>query len=264
MNKLNRINNVLDDALRHFAVRIEYSPYELDMGEGNAKLLQSSLFALYHAVPSDQVFEFMASSFVRLAMRAMFDVSIDYAVQVDRSFIRLRDTDQTNRGIDFDYGEVLMRDREDWHTYFMNMARRASERTTCKSGRKVGAVFVREKIPLMSAFNGVPSGYPHPTVCPRVQMKLRSGEGLDMCPCQHAERNAIDFAARFGIELEGSTLYVTSRPCQSCMGSLSGVRVARVIYDIDYPHEAATDIASHGKIELVSFEEVLHEQGQSS
>ena len=100
----------------------------------------------------------------------------------------------------------------------MDVAGLAAQMSTCASGRRVGAVFVRGKRLLATGFNGVPSGYPHPDVCPRREANLPSGQGLELCVCAHVEANGIANAARYGVPLEGAVVYVTCQPCADCMG----------------------------------------------
>jgi dCMP deaminase len=199
----------------------------------------------------------MAKTFLYVASDILTAQFIQYDVRIgDRSTSIIAETEDPYYRLEFEYPEVLLREREDWHSYFIGMASRASERTTCASGRKVGAVFVANKVPLMSGFNGVPSGYPHPKVCPRIEAGCKSGEGLDMCPCNHAERNAINLAAKHGVNLNGSILYCTARPCSGCIGDLSVVGVSKVIYDQHYPHDITDAVAMHAKIEMVHISEV--------
>jgi dCMP deaminase len=47
---------------------------------------------------------------------------------------------------------------------------------------------------------------------------------------QHAEDNAILHAARRGIALEGSDVYLTHAPCARCAAKLYGLGVRRVVY----------------------------------
>ncbi|GAA2196836.1 bifunctional diaminohydroxyphosphoribosylaminopyrimidine deaminase/5-amino-6-(5-phosphoribosylamino)uracil reductase RibD [Sinomonas flava] len=64
----------------------------------------------------------------------------------------------------------------------------------------------------------------------------------------HAEADAIANAARDGVDLTGSTMYVTLEPCNHtgrtgpCAQAIIGAGIARVVYAIDDPH----DIASGG------------------
>jgi deoxycytidylate deaminase len=48
--------------------------------------------------------------------------------------------------------------------------------------------------------------------------------------CVHAEVNALSTAARFGIALEGATIYSTLQPCFSCSRELIQVRIVRAVY----------------------------------
>ena len=146
--------------------------------------------------------------------------------------------------------------REPWPVYFMRKAEMASDRTTCRS-RAVGAVFVRGKSDVMTGFNGVPPEYPHPKSCARRDAGCKSGERLDMCPCNHAERNGIAQAARLGIALEGTTVYTTVKPCVMCMGDLAVAGISKVVYFAGYEHNITDNIAMYAGIEVVTLEEEL-------
>ncbi|MBF0157947.1 MAG: dCMP deaminase family protein [Magnetococcales bacterium] len=142
--------------------------------------------------------------------------------------------------------------RPSWDQHWMDAAHLAAQMSTCVSGRKVGAVFVRDKRLLATGFNGVPSGYPHPEVCARREAGVPSGQGLDLCVCAHAEMNGIANAARYGMTLEGATVYVTCQPCAACMGALANVGIRRVISGGSYPDPRSHEIAQWAHIELVS------------
>ncbi|MBF0369851.1 MAG: dCMP deaminase family protein [Magnetococcales bacterium] len=144
--------------------------------------------------------------------------------------------------------------RPDWDQHWMEAAQLAAQMSTCASGRKVGAVFVRDKRLLATGFNGVPSGYPHPTTCARREAGVPSGQGLDLCVCAHAEANGVANAARYGMSLEGATVYVTCQPCAACMGMLANVGVNKVIFGGTYPDERSQGIADHAGIKLSSLE----------
>lgn len=231
--------------------------------EESYSTIKNVLRSIYLTADNDGEFSLAASMFLSqaafgrgVANGVLSNIIEFYSVEVgERSdYILVRnDTDPDCHQAKFEYPELLMREREDWDTYFMNMARNASERTTCKSGRKVGAVFVHDKVPLMSGFNGVPPGYPHPKTCPRIEAGCKSGEGLDKCPCNHAERNAVNLAAKHGIVLRGSTLYCTARPCSGCIGDMAVVGIKRVIYDRHYPHDVTDEVVKHANIELIKF-----------
>ncbi|MBF0308352.1 MAG: dCMP deaminase family protein [Magnetococcales bacterium] len=145
--------------------------------------------------------------------------------------------------------------RPSWDRHWMDAARLASQMSTCASGRKVGAVFVRDKRLLATGFNGVPSGYPHPSVCIRREKGIPSGQGLDLCVCAHAEINGIANAARYGMSLERATVYVTCQPCASCMGALANVGIEKVVFGGTYPDPRSVEIARYAGIDLLALEE---------
>jgi tRNA(Arg) A34 adenosine deaminase TadA len=61
-----------------------------------------------------------------------------------------------------------------------------------------------------------------------------SGAALDRCLCVHAEQNAFITAARFGIRVDGSTLYSTQSPCFSCLKEAVQAGVDRIVYKVWY------------------------------
>lgn len=140
--------------------------------------------------------------------------------------------------------------RKSWDKHWMEAAKHAAEMSTCASGRKVGAVFVRDNRILATGFNGVPAKFPHPEKCARREAGIPSGEKLHMCGCAHAEANGIANAAREGISLKGSTLYCTTQPCDMCMGSLANVGVSEVLFEDGYPSTLSNQIAFYAGITL--------------
>ncbi len=146
--------------------------------------------------------------------------------------------------------------RKAWLQHHMEAARHAAEMSTCASGRKVGAVFVRSNRILTTGFNGVPAKFPHPLVCIRREEKIPSGEQLHKCACAHAEANGIANAAREGVSLLGSSVYVTNAPCASCMGALANVGVKEIFFEHPYPNTMSDEIAFHASIPVTEYIEV--------
>ena len=118
--------------------------------------------------------------------------------------------------------------------YFMGMAKLASERSTCLR-RKVGAVAVKQDRLIATGFNGQVSGTPHCSVCIRETKNIPSGTDLTTCFSVHAEQNLLVQASLYGISLEGSTIYVTNKPCFTCIKLLASVKPLAIIYCDDYP-----------------------------
>ena len=127
--------------------------------------------------------------------------------------------------------------------YFMGIAMAVRRRANC-TGNRVGAVIVKDHHIVSTGYNGTPHGMTNCMEggCHRCAHRdeYPSGVGYDLCICVHAEQNAILQAARFGIAVEGSTMYTTMRPCFGCTKELLQARVDTVYYlhDWRYPDEA--------------------------
>ncbi len=50
----------------------------------------------------------------------------------------------------------------------------------------------------------------------------------------HAEQNAITNAAKLGIPLEGTTMYITHSPCKNCAKLIAQSGIKRVVYNDEY------------------------------
>lgn len=134
--------------------------------------------------------------------------------------------------------------RVPWDVYFMNIAREASTRATCNR-KHVGAVFVRDKSVLATGYNGSVRGSPH---CDDVGHMMEDGHCVRVV---HAEKNAIFQAARNGVRLEGSDIYVTASPCWHCFMALAQVDVKRIVFGEFYRDERIFTTAAALGIELV-------------
>ncbi len=125
--------------------------------------------------------------------------------------------------------------------YFMFIAKLVSLRGTCPR-LKVGAVAVKDGYILATGYNGAPSKMDH---CTDVGCLLVDGHCHRVV---HAEQNVVSMAARKGISLEGSTLYVTHFPCDTCLKILINAGIKEIVYWEMYPNEA-TDILLKEAIE---------------
>lgn len=118
--------------------------------------------------------------------------------------------------------------------YFMGIAMAVRERANCL-GSRIGAVIVRDGRIISTGYNGTPEGMPNCLEggchrCANRGKQYQSGEAYDVCICVHAEQNAILSAARFGIAVEGSTLYTTTRPCFGCTKEILQAKIQSVYY----------------------------------
>jgi dCMP deaminase len=117
--------------------------------------------------------------------------------------------------------------------YFMRIAMTVRSRANC-TGRRVGAVIVRDRRILSTGYNGTPVAMRNceDGGCERCARPedYPSGQGYDVCICVHAEQNALLAAARFGVAVEGCTLYTTLQPCFGCLKELIQANVQEVCY----------------------------------
>ena len=128
--------------------------------------------------------------------------------------------------------------RPSWHEYFMLLAKLLSVRSTCNS-RKVGAVIVRNNRVLATGYNGAVHGAPHcidqgPDFCLRRRIGAHDADKYNYCISSHAEVNAVDQAARFGISLEGASLYCTLEPCNWCFKQLIQAGIREIFFEEPY------------------------------
>ncbi len=134
-----------------------------------------------------------------------------------------------------------------WDEYFYNMCKVVASKSPCLS-RKIGAILVRNKSIISTGYNGPPRGVPHckpfyrafngkeiiniTNTCPRRSKGYKSGEGLEECPAQHAEENAITNAARNGVSTLGCSLYLnTIIPCKNCFGTLINAGIDEIVVE---------------------------------
>lgn len=111
----------------------------------------------------------------------------------------------------------------------MGTAKLWAGRSTCQRGH-VGAVLVVDGRQVASGYNGAPPGHPH---CTDIGCDIHP----EVAGCQrsiHAEANAIAFAARHGVPIQGATLYCTAGPCLKCAQLILSAGIAEVIYDVPY------------------------------
>ncbi len=134
--------------------------------------------------------------------------------------------------------------RASWDTYFMNMARQASTRSTC-ARKHVGAVIVRERTILSTGYNGSIRGMPH---CDEVGHEMEAGHCVATI---HAEANAIIQAARNGVNISGAEMYTTASPCWSCFKLIANAGIQRICYGEFYRDERSLKIAERIGVQLV-------------
>ena len=124
-----------------------------------------------------------------------------------------------------------MRDtqRPSWDEYFLKLAFEVSKRSTCLR-RAVGAIIVKDRRILATGYNGVPSGLRHceETGCLREQLGVPSGQRIQ--------------AARYGIDIEGSSIYITTEPCSVCAKMLINAGIKEIVFATAYPDKLSEEL----------------------
>ena len=150
-----------------------------------------------------------------------------------------------------------MRQRSNWDTYFMNIARQVAERSTCDR-KYVGAVIVRDRNILSTGYNGSIVGMPH---CDDVGHMMENGHCIATV---HAEANAIIQAAKNGVMINGATIYTTASPCWNCFKLIANSGIRRVCFGEFYREKRIYDVANRLGIELIDLTSVGKEETNSS
>ncbi len=126
-----------------------------------------------------------------------------------------------------------------WDKRFMELTRLVGTWSSCyQPGRHVGAIIVKDKHVVATGYNGAPSGIRscvEKGECLRRKMEIPSGTRQEICYAVHAEQNAIVQAAKYGIAIQGATLYCTHQPCVICAKIIINAGIVRVVYEEGYP-----------------------------
>jgi dCMP deaminase len=140
-----------------------------------------------------------------------------------------------------------------WDQYFMEICRVVARRSTCTRAA-VGAVIVRDRAILATGYNGSPAGLPHCTDvgCLVYTSTTPDGEVEENCfRTIHAEINAIAQAARHGVAIAGSDIYITHSPCIHCLKVLINTGIGRVCYERPYKLPRVEELVRASGIRLV-------------
>jgi dCMP deaminase len=134
--------------------------------------------------------------------------------------------------------------RASWDEYFMKIAKEVATRSTCDR-KFVGSVIVRDRMILSTGYNGSIRGMPHCT---------EEGHMMENDHCVatiHSEANAIIQAARNGVDITQTTIYVTASPCWSCFKMIANAGIKKIVYGEFYRDQRIFDVAKKLEIELI-------------
>lgn len=137
-------------------------------------------------------------------------------------------------------------------------------RSTC-SRAQVGAVLCTPDYRiLISGYNGAPPGRPHcthectlPVICFRLPDEEHHVECGIVQPCResvHAEANAIAFAAKHGVGVEGAQLFTTLAPCLPCAMLLLTAGIARVVWRDEHRYMHGVELLDNAGLVVVKYQ----------
>lgn len=118
--------------------------------------------------------------------------------------------------------------------------------------RQVGAAVVREdKIILMGYNKPFPEEIYSLGAFGDPRSNFDAGEHIELSKAIHAEAELIARAARSGLSLLGSDLYVTTFPCPVCAKSVAAAGIKCVYYEKGYSLLDAEDVLKSQGVEIV-------------
>lgn len=121
--------------------------------------------------------------------------------------------------------------RPSWDEYFMGIVDAVAQRATCDRG-KTACVVVKDKRIIATGYVGSPIGLPHCDEEGHLMHKVLNTDGTVSQHCVrtlHAEQNAITQAAKYGISINGSTMYMKMEPCRACAMMIINSGIKRVV-----------------------------------
>lgn len=121
----------------------------------------------------------------------------------------------------------------DWEVRWLQVADLIATWSRDKS-TKIGCVVVGPDNELRATgYNGLPRGVEYEPV--------RDERPEKYFWYEHAERNALYHAARFGLSLKGCSCYITAPPCADCARGIVQVGISHVYYPQKHPFLSRPD-----------------------
>lgn len=118
--------------------------------------------------------------------------------------------------------------RPSFDEIYMDLAKNLAQKSHCVK-IKVGAVLTKDTRIVSLGYNGPPAGTHNCDEEWPNEGCARDRKG-SCSLALHAEENAILYAAKNKVELDGATLYVTLSPCLSCARTIYTMGIKKVYY----------------------------------
>jgi dCMP deaminase len=127
-----------------------------------------------------------------------------------------------------------------FHDIYMDLAQNLSRKSHCVKA-KVGAVISKDTRIVSLGYNGPPAGTHNCDQEWPIDGCARDRKG-GCSLALHAEANAILYASKNQITMEGATLYVTLSPCIACAKIIYTTGIKKVIYLDSYAAFKGIDV----------------------
>lgn len=165
---------------------------------------------------------------------------------------------------------LIIRKRMSRDTLFSVVCLLVSQRSTCLRSQ-VGAVIVKDGRIVSTGYNGPVSGMP-PCVQPNPLIDVldlknpyfstscgkeygaRRCLGAGCTRSLHAETNAIAFAARAGVSVEGCVMYCTMSPCINCAKVIVNSGIKELKYTEDYRDLSGLELLKKSGIKVTKLD----------
>lgn len=131
------------------------------------------------------------------------------------------------------------------HTY-MSVAY-AHARLSKATRMHVGACMVLESGIIIPGVNGLPKSLGN--VC-------ETEDNVTKSEVIHAEAACILKAAKEGVSVRNSTVYITHPPCRHCASMIVSCNIRRVVYDNTYRDLSGLDLLAQGGLEVIHYKEI--------
>lgn len=150
-----------------------------------------------------------------------------------------------------------MNKRPSFDEIYMELAERLAGRSHCVRAH-VGAVLTKDTRIVSLGYNGPPAGTHNcDEEWPGVGCARDSKGSCSLA--LHAEQNAILYATKNNVSMQGATLYVTLSPCIACARVIFTVGIQKVVYLNSYaafkglPTDEGVDFLRRFGVEVVEY-----------
>lgn len=131
--------------------------------------------------------------------------------------------------------EVIVKINKD---VMFSIAKVVSEQSYAKR-KQVGAVISTRNGVILTGYNGTPTG---------THNKCENDDWTTLDSVIHAEQNCILKAAKEGVSIEGSKVFVTLSPCVRCAAMLLQCGVSEVWYLYEYKDLSGVQLLNENRI----------------